>query len=143
MGIGSRIFLVNDDDSVQRLSMAKFERLHRRDPEERLPEYAGKRVRYVFVILEIENRKPIDIILVQHSYLPLDSEGRIDTVEMEKAASLAVDIVPPLLSEQRSGRTINARYKFARKRYYDQYKWTPSREIQEAIVKAIFSKSRR
>jgi hypothetical protein len=140
MGLGSRIFLVNDDDSIKRLSMAKFERLNRGDPEERLPQYAGKRVRYVFVILEIDNRKPVDIVLVQHSHLPLDSEGRIDTLEMEKEVSLAMDIVPPLLPEKRSGRTIDARYKFARKRYFDQYKWTPSRELQRAIVEAIFGK---
>jgi hypothetical protein len=120
--------------------MAKFERLNRGDPKECLPEYAGKRVRYVFVILKIENRNPVDIILVQHSYLPLDSEGRIDNVEMEKEASLAMDIVPPLLPEQRSGRTIDARYKFARKRYFDQYEWTPSQELQEALVEAIFGK---
>ena len=44
MGIGLRIFLVNDDNSIQRLAVARYDRLLRRDPEERLPRYAGKRL---------------------------------------------------------------------------------------------------
>lgn len=138
MGIGLRIFFVNDDDTIERFPLAKFERLRRGNPEERLQQYAGKRVRYVLVVLEMENRKPTEIILVQHSYLPFDSEGRIDTDEMEKAASLAVDIVPPLRSDQRHEDFINARHKFAKKRYNGEYKWIPSPEIEIAIVHAIF-----
>ena len=46
MGLGLRIFLINDDDSIQRLPLVRYERLWRRDPEECLPEYASKRVRY-------------------------------------------------------------------------------------------------
>ncbi|NVL92265.1 MAG: hypothetical protein HWN71_04420 [Desulfobacterales bacterium] len=87
MGLGLRIFLVNDDDSLQLLSLAKFERLCRRDPGERLPQYAGKRVRYALVVLEVVNGKPIDINRVQYSYLCFDSEGRINTAEREKQAS--------------------------------------------------------
>lgn len=55
MGIGLRIFLVNDDDSLERLAVARYERLLRRDPEECLPQYAGKRVRYALVAYEVEN----------------------------------------------------------------------------------------
>jgi hypothetical protein len=84
MGLGSRIFLVNDDGSLQRLSLARYERLLHRDPKERLPQYAGKRIRYVLVVLEIENRRPTEVILVQYSYLSFDSEGRIDAAEREK-----------------------------------------------------------
>jgi hypothetical protein len=44
MGISLRIFLVNDDDSIKRLPLTRYERLMRGDPKERLPECAGKRV---------------------------------------------------------------------------------------------------
>ena len=92
------------------------------------------------VVLEVENRKPVEIIMVQHSYLPFNSEGRIDADEMEKAASLTIDIVPPLHSDQHDRGVIDARHKFAKRRYDEQYKWTPSTEITMGIVKAIFGK---
>lgn len=50
MGLGSRIFIVNDDGSLKRLSMARFERLFRRDLDERLSHFAGKRVKYAHVL---------------------------------------------------------------------------------------------
>ena len=46
MGIGIRVFLVDDDDSIKRLPLTRYERLARRDPKERLPQHAGKRVRF-------------------------------------------------------------------------------------------------
>lgn len=47
MGHAVRLFLVHDDDSVERFALSRFERLYgRRDPKERLPEHAGKRLRY-------------------------------------------------------------------------------------------------
>jgi len=76
MGIGLRIFLVNDDDSLERLAVARYERLLRRDPKERLPQYAGKRVRYALVAYEVENRIPVEILKIEYNYLSLDSEGR-------------------------------------------------------------------
>ena len=140
MGRGTRIFLINDDDSLRRLSVARYERLLRGDPQESLSQYAGKRIRYALVVLEVENRKPVDIILVQHAYLPFDAEGRIDAREMEKAASLAVDSVPPLRSDKNDKSIIDARHTFAQRRYDAQYTWTPNTEITMKIVKAIFGK---
>ena len=143
MGIGTRIFLVSDDDTLQPLSLARFERLRRHDPEEGLPQYACKRVRYALVVLETENRRPVGIHLIRYSYLPFDSEGRLDAAEMEKAASLTADIVPPLEKERQTGHVIDSHYRFAKKRYDEHYKWTPSTEIEEAIAEAIFAKQRR
>ena len=81
MGVGTRIFLDNDDDSLKRIPLAKLERL--RKGEEYLPEYAGKRMRYAFVVMDMQNRKPIGIYIIQYSYLSFDSKGRIDAAEGE------------------------------------------------------------
>jgi len=45
MGISLRIFIVNDDDTLQRLPLARYDRLLERNPKESMPQYAGKRVR--------------------------------------------------------------------------------------------------
>ena len=81
MGIGLRVFLVNDDDSLERLAVARYDRLLRRDPGECLRQYAGKRVRYALVAYEVENRKSLKILRMEYNYLFLDSEGRIDPAE--------------------------------------------------------------
>ena len=66
MGLGTRIFLVNDEGFLKRFPLAKFERL--RKGEECLPQYAGQRIPYVFIVLEVQNRKPIGIYKIQYSY---------------------------------------------------------------------------
>jgi hypothetical protein len=140
MGIGTRIFFINDDDIIHRFPLAKFERLRRGDPRESLPQYAGKRLRYALVVLEMQNRRPINIIMVQHSYLYFDSEGRIDTVERQKAATLAVNMLPPSPEERQAGQVINAHHRFAKKQHDRRYSWTPTPDIVESIVTAIFGK---
>ncbi len=138
MGISLRIFIVNNDDSVKRLPLAKFERLRRGDPKECLPLYSGKRIRYALIALEMENRKSIGINRIQYSYLPIDSEGKIDAKEREKGARLALEMLPPISSEKKSWPVIDAQHKFAKKRYESQYKWAPTQEIDAAIFEAIF-----
>jgi hypothetical protein len=139
MGLGTRIFLVNDEGSLKRFPLAKFERLLK--GEECFPKYAGQRIRYVFIVLEVQNRKPIGISKIQYSYIPFDSKGRFDAAERETAAMLAVNMVPPLPSEQEAGGIIRAQHKFAKKRYDNKYRWVPTPQIETAIAKAIFGKA--
>ena len=142
MGIGLRIFLVNDDDSLERLAVAKYERLLRRDPEECLPQYAGKRVRYALVAYEVENRIPVEILKIEYNYLSLDSEGRINAGEQEREMMMAVEVLPPVLPEKEPRQVIDAKHLFAKKRYDAKYRWTPSPELEAAIVNAVFGKNR-
>jgi hypothetical protein len=142
MGIGLRIFLITEDDSLRRLSGTKFQRLRRGEPQERLPEYANKQIRYALVVLETEHRKPVAIHMIQYAYLFFDAEGRLDRANLEQAARLALDMVPPLASEIRNGQIIDARHQFAKKRYHDQYKWTPTPELEAAIVRGVLGGTR-
>ena len=138
MGLGLRIFLVNDDDSLQRLPLVRYERLWRRDPEERLPQYAGKRTRYAEVLVEFDERKPVAIWRIQYFFLTFDSQGRLDPAEQERESKLAIEGLPNYNTEEQPSGVIDARQHFARKRYKDAYRWAPKREIEEAIVDAIF-----
>lgn len=139
-GIGLRIYLIDDNDFLLRLSMARYRRLSRRELDERLPQYAGKRVRCATVVLELAGRKPVAINRINYHKLSFDAEGRLDSTELERQARLAVEVLPPLTDEERSGQVINARSHFAKKRYGHEFKWTATPEIQAAIVAAIFGK---
>lgn len=140
MGVSLRIFLVNDDDSIKRFPLTRYERLMHRDPDECLPEYAGKRVRYAEVAVELADRKPISILRMLYFIMSFDSEGRIDASEQQKESRLAMELLLPLGSDGQSGQVIDAQHHFAKRRYDNEYRWAPSPEIEAEIVRAVFGR---
>jgi hypothetical protein len=141
MGTGYRVFFFDENDNLRPLSMARYTRLRRREPEERLKEYARKRVRCALVILEVEGRKPMGIEHVDYMIVSFDKEGRLDSADLERGAKLSVQSLPPYGHD--AGRhIIDARSRFARKRYEREFTWKPTPDIQAAIVAAIFEKER-
>ena len=62
MGLSVRIFIVEEDDIIKRLPLALYERLLKRVPNESLPKYAGKRVRYALIVVNLVNRRPIEVV---------------------------------------------------------------------------------
>ena len=142
MGTGLRVFLVGEDDSIKRFPLGRYERLFKRDSGERLPEYAGKRVRYALVVLDVTNRKPERILRIDYGWLIFDSEGHIDLAERERKKQLAVDSVPPAIKDQEFPQVVDAQHRFAKKQYADAFTWTPRPETEQKIVEAVFGKGR-
>lgn len=138
MGTTIWIFLVNDDDSIQRFPLARFGQLIERNPKECLPRYAGKRVRYVEVALELEQRKPVGILRILYLILPFDSEGRVDAAEQEKERRLGLEMMSPTLMDRDSKQVVEARHRFAKRRFDNEYRWKPTQEMESAIMEAIF-----
>jgi hypothetical protein len=138
MGLGTRIFIVKEDDSLQRLTLKQYNRLIKGHPDKDLMQFAGKRIRYALIVLELINRKPAEIIMTEYSFLAFDSKGRLDAGEREKAARLAMDTLEPIATEPKSGKVIDVKHRFAKKRFDDRYIWKPTPEIETAIQKAIF-----
>jgi len=138
MGLGTRIFIVKEDDSFQRLSLKRYNRLIKGHPDEGLMQFAGKRIRYALIVLEMINRKPVEIIMTEYSFLAFDSKGRLDAGEREKAARLVMDTLEPIAPEQKPGKIIDVKHSFAKKRFDDRYLWKPAPEIETAIQRAIF-----
>jgi len=68
MGLSIRIFIVEEDDTIKRFPLARYERLHKRDPDERFFKYAGKRVRYALIVVDLVhhgNPCPLGKVTVQ------------------------------------------------------------------------------
>ena len=141
MGLGTRIFLINDDDSLERLAMARYKRLLRRDPGEVLRQYAGRRIRCAMVVLEFFDRKPVSVIWTDYHRLVFDAGGRLDVADIQKEFGLVSEVMPPIIKGEGSANVVDARSRFARKRYQHEYKWTPTPEIEAAIMAAIFGKT--
>jgi transposase len=140
MGLSIRIFIVEEDDKIKRLPLARYERLLRRDPDERLSRYAGKRIRYALIVVDLVNRKPIEVVRDEYAYLDFDREGRLKEPEFENEEISAFDMLDFSSSEQQDSRVIDAQHKFAKKRYFDKHRWDPTDEIITAIAEAIFGK---
>jgi hypothetical protein len=109
---------------------------HKRHPSERLFQYAGKRVRCAVIVVESINRKPVEILKCQYSYLSFYSDGMLKKGG-EGEVKLAMDMLEPVIIE-RAKQVADARHKFARKRYAREYRWEPSPEIEASIHRAIF-----
>ena len=141
MGTGIRVFFVNEDETLKRIPLKRYERLLGADPEVRFQEYAGKRVRYALAILEIVNRKPVEIVSIQYSILSFDPSGRIDVGELEKEIKLGFKMLQPATADLDSSNVINAEDRFAMKSFHDRYTWKPNSKTKKAINNAIFGKS--
>ena len=138
MGIGCRLFFVDDNDSLQRIPTARLDRLLHFDRRESLQQYAGKRVRCAMVFLEVAGRQVQAIMDINYLLIPLNVKGQIDKKEWEKGMRLGMDLLPPLSDEQYPKHVIDAQHRFAKRRYEHEFKWKPSRKVENAIVAAVF-----
>jgi len=100
MGLGIRIFIVEEDDTIKRLPLARYELLQKRDPNEKLLKYADKRVRYALIVVDFVNRRPIEIVKDEFAYLDFDDEDRLKVSEHEQKESLAFDMLEFFSLEQ-------------------------------------------
>ena len=137
MGFGFRIFFIDDDDNITRISQALYERIMHRDSKESLLEYKNTRFRYAEVILELENRKPISIERIVYGYIEFNSKGMVDKDFLNAEQQVAMNMLAlPLPGE--SSNIVHASDKFAKKRFKDEFSWTPSFELEQTIIKKAF-----
>src|ERR1700694_5732823 len=74
MGVGILYFVVDDHDNVMTLSKQRVTDIF--DGRRGEPEWAGKTIRYLQVIVTVENRRVVKVHDVQGLQLTLDAEGR-------------------------------------------------------------------
>lgn len=136
MGLGTKIFIIEDDDSICPLPLKKYERLKDEKSDEKLPQYAGSRLRCAYLIVEYINRKPDAILHTNYYFIDFDSFGRIDQSERENEIRLAVNMAASIQEEQTN--VIKAEHHFARKKYKERYTWTPSQDLKNKIFSMVF-----
>ena len=72
----SRVFIVNDDDSISKFPTSRYQRLHDRNSTEALPEFAGRYARFVDVLLKIPPTTSKFFMRVWYTRMFLDENGR-------------------------------------------------------------------
>jgi len=135
MGFGFRIFLLDEADKIIRIPATRFDRIRDRDPKELFPQYKNSRIRYAMVILELENRKPILIARIDYGYLAFDSEGLVDQKFLDTEGQVAISMMPSIPLAGEPANVVHASDKFAQKRFENEFTWTPSFEVEQAIIR--------
>src|SRR2546422_5400964 len=84
MGLGIRVFLIDDDDKIRRFPYTRFDRLISRESDETLPEFANRTVRCAIVFLETIDRQPGNVRNLDFLILEFDKHGRLDRKVQEQ-----------------------------------------------------------
>jgi len=137
MGMACRVFMVDDNDSLQRLPMVRFNRLLRFEKRESFPQYAGKRIRCAMAVLVVAGKQVQTIRHIDYFMLPFDDKGRVDEKEWTRGVRLALELLPSGLEGMHPKQVVDAGHRFMKKRYDREFKWRPSQEIEQKIVSAI------
>ncbi len=135
MGFGFRVFIIDEEDQLKRIPATRFDRIRDRDPKESLPQYKNSRIRYAMVILGLENRKPVSILRIYYNYLVIDSEGLVDQKFLDTAGQVAISMMPSIPLPGEPANVVHASDKFAQKRFENEFTWTPSFEVEQAIIR--------
>ncbi len=131
MGLSCRLFLVDENDVLYRLSNTKFDQMLRRPAEHRLPRFAGARVRMASVIVGLEDRKSIRVVRTNFSILSFDKTGRFDLATYEQPLRARMDLAFGALRNETTG-SMNVIE--AADRFVDRGgRWEPSRAVARAI----------
>jgi len=138
MGFGVRVFFVDEDDKFRRIPAARFSRIMERDPKEVIPELKNQRIRYVEMVVELENRDPVAIARIDYGFLQFDGEGLVDPSYMNEELQVVAEMMAMPQRRNYSENVIPAANRFARKRHKDRFTWTASDELELAMVNEVF-----
>jgi hypothetical protein len=138
MGYSLRIFLIDKDDNIRKIPLTRFDRIRNRDSREILDEYKNSRIRYAEVVVELENRKPVFMARAVFGYLYFDAKGLLDEKFLDKKKEIAMDLLSLSGLPDKSGKLIHANERFAKKRFKNEFTWTPSSKLEKKIFDKIF-----
>lgn len=139
MGIGFRVFIF-DNDNIRPISLAKYNRLIQGDKNESIPEYAGQRIRTAVVIVETENRKPINILKVDCEYINVDKDGKFDQDEQQEKKIDALRMMNIPTDDEILQNDIDSSSHFAQKTFKNKYLWAITDYELQKIKERIFKK---
>ncbi len=144
MGIGYRVFLVDESDRPQRISQKRFDELLNRERGGRVPgPFVGQdTVRYANVVYETEHRRPVAVLREEYGILPLAADGRLDCARVDEMLQLVSRARTPMdgmkWAAPRRESVVDGNRRFAEKRLRHEWEWQPSAELWEELRAAVF-----
>jgi hypothetical protein len=132
-----RQFFVSDDDEIFRVPNTKFERLLKGSFEEKTERFAGKRVRTAEIVVQLENRRPLQVLRAIYYYLHFDEKGILDYDRFMKDGGIVANAgIPDIFAEKVQGNLINAQQEFAKRKRDHSVWWKPGVQLESNILDA-------
>ncbi len=132
-----RHFFVSDDNEIFRIPNTKFERLLKGSFEKNTERFAGKRVRAAEIVVQLENRKPIQVLRAIYYYLHFNEKGILDYDRFMKDGGIVANAgIPDIFTEKVQGNLINAQQEFAKRQRDHTVWWKPSMQLERNILDA-------
>jgi hypothetical protein len=129
--IGCRRFIVDDEGRLVRLRNTIFERLLRDPQHHTMPALAGQRVRVAEILVQLADRRPIQVVRRVHFVVGFDEAGRLNTTRFQNQqwalAESALDRVFAVPSDD--DRVLDAASRFIAK----GGRWRPSNKLAQHI----------
>src|SRR5690554_6757956 len=108
MGITSRVFAVLDDNTIMKLSNEDIRKLHDFEDEKKFNKLKNKKVRIASFLIELKERKPVNILKEYYYFYEMDEKGKLDKNKYYEqlnlqinSADLALEIGEDITSENR------------------------------------------
>jgi glutamine cyclotransferase len=131
-----RHFIIDKNDQIFKISQAKFDRMLTHNSEEKIPSFAGLRLRYAEIAIELRNRKPDSVVRSIFSYLSIDSDGFLDFNRYLKDGGIVSSAGLPDFGKMSGSNLIDANKIFSKKLRNNTVWWIPKQEIEKAIYDA-------
>ena len=138
MGIGHRVFFFDKHGVVKQIPVSIYEGLNRGRKVKPLTEYAGQRVRYVSLFLEVKNRKPIKILSADNGYIQFDAAGKVDPSDIDVQVAETGKIMNAIISQKPGDVLSELKPDLAALQYKDRFKWEITPEEIRQIGKLVF-----
>jgi hypothetical protein len=131
MGLSSRIFLIDNDGVIYRMSNERFARMLRHPEDEPLSDFASQRIRCADLVIELIDRVPTSVCRETFAVFEFDHQGRLDRGRFEKQQVALVDaMLEPILSvDKNTTNVVDATQRFIAQ----GGAWTPSKALRVQI----------
>ena len=133
MGHAFRLLIVDQDDTVYRISFQKFDAMHNEPRRNLMPRFAGQRVRIAGAIVDFRDRIPCGIVRVSYFIRKFDNRGALNWLASEPQSN-----IDDLLKRAGVGAAANETGVVdARSRFIVRgYRWQPSTSLARRIGRA-------
>ena len=131
-----RHFIIDENDQIFKISQAKFNRMLTHNSKEKIQSFAGLRLRYAEIAIELRGRKPDSVTRSIFSYLSFDSNGYLDYNRYLKDGGIVSDAGFPDFEDISGSNVIEANKIFSKKLRDNTVWWIPKQKIEKAIYDA-------
>ena len=129
--MGIRILVFHEDGEIRRIPTKNWDKLW--NGQSSMPEFAGRRVRFATVCLELQNRKPHRILRVYYSRIGFDSAGHLDKNELTEHMQIAGAMFEPAFLAKPKDILDELRPSLAKLKNETKYQWKPTAEEAEKL----------